>query len=376
MNILCHSCSYRDKINEITHPKCDVMWVGVSLKKCMTPQNALSPSSSSGNLLTKIEKAYTEATYYRTNILKCAPIDTTGKLRYPTNQEMENCYPFLKEEIQNTNPKIVFLLGGLVSKFVLNKLNIPFNRLPADYQYQEHLINGIKYVAVHHPSYINVYKRHTENRYIESIVKLIKNCIDNKMNLELPANPQLCEMIKLVIPSSKYQRTFISAVKEIKQLQGFISPSVKQFADYDLEKLENDFDNYIVSPLIDTMNGVNLPQGFVPATEFWIIKDEKFAGRICLRHHLTEFMAKYIGHIGYMVVPSFRKQGIAKTALKYILQEAYKMSLSEVLIICEEDNDISKHMLINAMNNFGGYEDTPQEKSGKKMLRYWIKTIA
>ena len=33
-------------------------------------------------------------------------------------------------------------------------------------------------------------------------------------------------------------------------------------------------------------------------------------------------------------------------------------------------------MLINAMNNFGGYEDTPQEKSGKKMLRYWIKTIA
>lgn len=193
MNILCHSCSYNDKINEITHPKCDVMWVGVSLKKCMTPQNALSPSSSSGNLLTKIEKAYTEATYYRTNILKCAPIDTTGKLRYPTNQEMENCYPFLKEEIQNTNPKIVFLLGGLVSKFVLNKLNVPFNRLPADYQYQEHLINGIKYVAVHHPSYINVYKRHTENRYIESIVKLIKNCIDNKMNLELPANPQLSD---------------------------------------------------------------------------------------------------------------------------------------------------------------------------------------
>lgn len=183
-------------------------------------------------------------------------------------------------------------------------------------------------------------------------------------------------MIKLVIPSSKYKQSFISAVKEIKKLQGFISPSVQQFADYDLKRLEGNFENYIVLPLINTMNGVNLPEGFVSATEFWIIKDENFVGRICLRHELTEFMAKYIGHIGYMVVPSFRKQGIATAALKQVLQRAYEKSLSEVLVICEEDNDISKHMLIKAINTFGGYEDTPQEKNGKKMLRYWIKTIA
>lgn len=183
-------------------------------------------------------------------------------------------------------------------------------------------------------------------------------------------------MIELVIPSSKYKQTFISAVKEMKKFQGFVSPSVKQFADYDIELLENDFNNYIVKPLIDTMKGVNLPEGFVSATEFWIIKDGKFAGRICLRHKLTEFMEKYIGHIGYMVVPSFRRQGIAKTALKQVLQKAYNLSFSEVLIICEDDNEISKRMLLSAMNTFGGYEDTPQEKNGKKMLRYWIKTIA
>lgn len=184
-----------------------------------------------------------------------------------------------------------------------------------------------------------------------------------------------CEMIKLVIPSVKYKETFISAVKEMKQLQGFISPSVKQFAEYDLDKLEHDFDNYIVTPLIDTMNGVNLPKGFVPATEYWIIKDEQFVGRICLRHKLTEFMEKYIGHIGYMVVPSFRKQGIARLALKYVLQEAYKRGLSEVLIICEENNYISKHMLLQAIKNYGGHEDVFQEKNGTKMLRYWINTI-
>lgn len=183
-------------------------------------------------------------------------------------------------------------------------------------------------------------------------------------------------MIELVIPSSKYKKTFINAVKEIKKNNGFISPSIKQFVDYNIEKLENDFDNYIVRPLIDTMNGINLPEGFVPAIEFWIIKDQKFAGRICLRYKLTEFMEKYIGHIGYMVIPSFRNQGIAQIALNYVLKEAFQNKIFKVLIICEENNDISKHIIANAMKEFGGYEDTPEEKNGIKLLRYWINTIA
>ena len=181
-------------------------------------------------------------------------------------------------------------------------------------------------------------------------------------------------MISLVIPSSKYKDSFITAVKEIKMQPFLGSPSVKQFADLDLKKLENDFENYVVKPLIDMMNGVNLPEGFVPATEFWIIKNEKFAGRICLRSRLTNFMEKYIGHVGYMVVPSFRNQGIATHALKCILEKAFENHLSEVLIICEENNLISKHMLVKALEKFGGFEDSPKERDGTVMLRYRIKT--
>ncbi|MGN0913547.1 MAG: GNAT family N-acetyltransferase [Alphaproteobacteria bacterium] len=181
-------------------------------------------------------------------------------------------------------------------------------------------------------------------------------------------------MVDLVIPSVKYKDTFIAAVKELKKQTGFVSPSVQQYADYDLNKLQNNFEDYIVKPLIDTMNGVNLPDGFVPATEFWIIKNEKFAGRICLRHSLTDFMEKYIGHIGHMVIPSMRNQGIAKYALKLVLKKATAKKIKQVLLICEDDNLISKHIIEKFVQRFGGYQDTSTERKGVKMLRYWITT--
>lgn len=181
-------------------------------------------------------------------------------------------------------------------------------------------------------------------------------------------------MIKLVIPSVKYKETFINAVKDIKKLEGFISPSVKQFADYDLNELETNFESYIVKPLIDTMNGINLPEGFVPSTDLWIMKDDVFVGRIGLRHELTDFLEKYVGHIGYMIIPAYRKQGIATEALRLMLIEAAQKNIKEVLLICEEDNEISKHMIEKAINKFGGRIDTPQERKGVKMLRYWLNT--
>ena len=76
---------------------------------------------------------------------------------------MENCYPTLLEEKNIAKPKFVF-----------NKLNISHSLLPKDYNYIVKDIEGIKYVAIHHPSYINVYKRNSENEYIKAVLKLME----------------------------------------------------------------------------------------------------------------------------------------------------------------------------------------------------------
>ena len=52
--------------------------------------------------------------------------------------------------------------------------NISSSLLPKDYNYIVKDIEGIKYVAIHHPSYINVYKRNSENEYIKAVLKLME----------------------------------------------------------------------------------------------------------------------------------------------------------------------------------------------------------
>ncbi|MBS3081694.1 hypothetical protein J4416_02000 [Candidatus Pacearchaeota archaeon] len=46
--------------------------------------------------------------------------------------------------------------------------------------------------------------------------------------------------------------------------------------------------------------GRNLKDGYVHSTEFWIINtNNKYCGRISLRHKLNDFLSKHGGHIGY-----------------------------------------------------------------------------
>ena len=140
------------------------MWVGLSAKKVedVNKNYPLENNTSSGKIIEEIEKKRDDLTFYKTNLVKCLPLNEEGKLRYPTENEMEMCIKNLLMEIRELKPRVVFLLGNNVSKFV------------TQYCEKNSIKTDVKVFSVEHPSYICVYKRKNKDAYIKKIIDEIE----------------------------------------------------------------------------------------------------------------------------------------------------------------------------------------------------------
>ena len=152
--------------------RCDVMWVGLSAKRVDDLNNSipLSNDTNSGKIIELIEHELPDLKFYKTNLVKCLPLDENSKLRYPTPKEMQTCINNLLIEIEILNPKIILVLGKLTFNFI-EKYFIKNN------------IDKSKLTFIEHPSYIYVYKRKYIDDYIEKIVDICKKKITTKESL-------------------------------------------------------------------------------------------------------------------------------------------------------------------------------------------------
>lgn len=152
----------------------DVMWVGLSAKITCDYMNSvpLDNSTSTGELIHEIEECFDDVKFYKTNIVKCAPLDNDGNLRYPTNKEIGICLSNLLLEIELVRPRIIFLLGKQVSDAISRHYSVPFSKVTS-YNILSYKIENVFYVPIFHPSYINVYKKADRKKYIDSIKQLI-----------------------------------------------------------------------------------------------------------------------------------------------------------------------------------------------------------
>ena len=172
----CNLCSNQPPLLDSVN-KCQVMWVGLSSKKIKTEnETPLSVTTNTGKIIQRISENSPDTLMYRTNLVKCLPLDENSKLRYPIKKEMETCFENLTTEINYFTPKIVFILGGKVTKTFENKLNIKFEKIiEFDYKYKIH--NNTYYIPIHHPSYIHIYKSKNIDQYVNSVNSIIKTLI-------------------------------------------------------------------------------------------------------------------------------------------------------------------------------------------------------
>jgi predicted acetyltransferase len=119
--------------------------------------------------------------------------------------------------------------------------------------------------------------------------------------------------------------------------------------------------------------GENLPPNHVPSTFLFAFAASRIVGRVSIRHELTEFLRRVGGHIGYTVVPEFRRQGYATEMLRLSVQIAHDtLGIDRVLVTCDDDNDGS----IRTIEKNGGVLENVVSGPdlGKPKRRYWIET--
>lgn len=117
--------------------------------------------------------------------------------------------------------------------------------------------------------------------------------------------------------------------------------------------------------------GENLPTGYVPATVLGGFLDDKLVGRVNFRHELNDFLLKVGGHIGYGVLPNFRRRGIATELLRATLKEAKSRGLKRVLVTCNDDNVGSAKTIEKNGGQLENVLTLGDDQKAKR--RYWIE---
>lgn len=119
--------------------------------------------------------------------------------------------------------------------------------------------------------------------------------------------------------------------------------------------------------------GLDLASTQVPATFLFAFIGLHIVGRVSIRHRLTPSLQHEGGHIGYAVVPAFRRRGVATELLRQAIPIArQKSGATKLLVTCDNDNLGS----IKTIEKNGGIlEDVvTSHESGKAVRRYWIDT--
>ena len=119
---------------------------------------------AAGQLLTKIISAtgLARGDVYIANILKCRPDMPAGSTgnRKPTPEEMQTCIPYLHEQIDLIQPKVLVALGGTAVAGLLGLTGIM--KLRGHWQ----TYRGIPLMPTFHPSYLLRNQAMTEKRRV------------------------------------------------------------------------------------------------------------------------------------------------------------------------------------------------------------------
>jgi DNA polymerase len=146
------ACSRTQTVFGVGNPNADLMFIGEA-PGVDEDQQGEPFVGRAGQLLTKILRAmnFAREDVYIANILKCRPDTPSGTFanRAPTPTEMQTCRPYLVEQIEIIQPKVLVALGAVAVEGLLG-----MRGTMRELRGRWHAYNGIPLMITYHPAYL------------------------------------------------------------------------------------------------------------------------------------------------------------------------------------------------------------------------------
>ncbi len=109
-----------------------------------------------------------------------------------------------------------------------------------------------------------------------------------------------------------------------------------------------DFINRALPKIIKSSKGIDLPNGYVPQTLYFLWDDNNIVGLFKIRHWLTDSLKNGAGHIGYGVKKNYRGKGYATKGLALAIEKAKEViKEGEIYFSVHLDNPASLKVQLN-----------------------------
>ena len=170
------ACSRTQTVFGVGNPDADLMFIGEAPGLDEDKQGEPFVGRA-GQLLTKILKAmnFAREDVYIANVLKCRPDTAPGSFgnRAPTPTEMQTCRPYLVEQIEVIQPRVLVALGAVAVEGLLGTRGT-MRELRGHW----HAYNGIPLMITYHPAYLLRNQAPSEKRKVWEDMLLVLERLD------------------------------------------------------------------------------------------------------------------------------------------------------------------------------------------------------
>ena len=156
--------------------------------------------------------------------------------------------------------------------------------------------------------------------------------------------------------------------KEYDMLQGIIDGE-NGFSNPAYKLSENEYKKWLEKEN-NYSKGKELPEGWIPATTYFLYIDEIPVGYGRIRHSSSEYLENVVGagNLGYAISKHYRGKGYGDLLFKELLSKCKEFGYSEIKLFPYKDNEATvRIMLKNGGEIIGDFKET------KHIIRIPIK---